>query len=103
VVTQRSDELAHGHRRHIRGSPIPVRGVVAWGTIGLAAGCGLLVAFGVAWTEALLGTGGLLVILLIAYALERAGLLRPPDHDPSRRTGGPPASSGGPPREPPMP
>jgi hypothetical protein len=103
VVTQRSDELAHGHRRHVRGSVIATRGVVAWGTIGLAAGCALLVAFDVPWPKALLGSGGLLVILLVAYALERAGLMRPPDLEPPRRPDEPPAASGGPPREPPMP
>jgi hypothetical protein len=96
--------LAHGHRRHIKGSAIAVRGVVVWGTVALGAGCGLLVALGAPWTEALLGTGGLLVILLVAYALERIGLMRPPDPEPPRRAPEPPpAGSGGPPHEPPMP
>lgn len=93
--------MAHGHRRHIKGSAIAVRGVVVWGTVGLVAGCGLLIAFGVSWADALLGTGGLLVILLLAYAFERAGLLRPPDLDVRSRTEPPPRSTGGPPREPP--
>ena len=96
--------MAHGHRRHIKGSVVAVRGVVVWGTIGLVAGCGLLVAFGVAWPDAVLGCGGLLVILLLAYALERAGLLRPPDQDVSRRPEEPPpTAAGGPPTEPPVP
>jgi hypothetical protein len=96
--------LPHGHRRHVQGSTIAVRGVVWWGVVGLAAGCGSLVAFGVPWTEALLGTAGLLAVLLVAYALERAGLMRPPRLEPPRRPGNPPSTgSGGPPREPPMP
>lgn len=96
--------MAHGHRRHVKGSPVAARGVVVWGTIGLVAGCGLLIAFGVSWVDAVLGTGGLLVILLVAYALERAGLMRPPAPDPPDRVDVPPQTAAAEsPREPPVP
>ena len=69
--------MARGHRRHVRGSAHTGRAVVAWGVVGLGAGFGLLVGFGVPWPKALLGTIGLLVVLLIAYVLELSGLMRP--------------------------
>jgi hypothetical protein len=72
--------------------------------VGLGAGCGLLIAFGVPWWKALLGTVGLLVILLVAYALEQAGMLRPPGHEaPPRSDRRPPPPSTRPPHEPPPP
>jgi hypothetical protein len=89
--------LAQGHRRHVRASTLAFRSVVIWGVFGLAAGCGLLIAFGIPWPKAILGSGGLLLILLVAYGLERSGLMRPPSPDepsrPNRRS----------PHQPPMP
>jgi hypothetical protein len=82
--------LAQGHRRHVRASTLAFRSVVAWGAFGLAAGCGLLIAFGIPWPKAILGSGGLLLILLVAYGLEQSGLIRPPSPDepagPDRRS-----------------
>jgi hypothetical protein len=96
--------LAHGHRRHVKGPALAFRSVVAWGVVGLGVGCGLLVAFGVPWAKALLGTGGLLLILLMAYGLEQAGLMRPPSPEGRRRSGErPPSPPSGPPHEPPPP
>jgi hypothetical protein len=70
--------LAQGHRRHVKASTLAFRSVVVWGVFGLAAGCGLLIAFGIPWPKAVLGSGGLLLILLVAYGLEQSGVLRPP-------------------------
>lgn len=92
--------MANGHRRHVRAPALAVRSVVAWGVVGLGAGFGLLVGFGVPWPKALLGTAGLLVILLAAYVLERSGLMRPPTVDDPRRAGQPPPAR---PRRPPEP
>jgi hypothetical protein len=77
--------LAQGQRRHVKASTPAFRSVVVWGVFGLAAGCGLLIAFGIPWWKALLGSGGLLLILLVAYGLEQSGLLRPPSRDESAR------------------
>jgi hypothetical protein len=89
--------LAQGHRRHVQTSALGFRSLVIWGVFGVAAGCGLLIAFGIPWPKALLGSGGLLVILLVAYGLEQSGLMRPPKPDEpatrDRRS----------PRQPPMP
>ena len=99
--------MAHGHRRrHVSASGRPGRGVVAWGIVGLAAGFGLLVGFGVPWPKALLGTVGLLIVLLIAYALELSGLMRPtPEQSPGSDRHRPPGSHRPPgrPDEPPTP
>ena len=76
--------MARGHRRHVRASAHTGRAVVAWGIVGLGAAFGLLVGFGVPWPKALLGTIGLLVVLLIAYALELSGLMRPTPEEPRR-------------------
>lgn len=98
--------MAHGHRRHVRASAHASRGVVAWGIVGLGAGFGLLVGFGVPWPKALLGTIGLLVVLLIAYALELSGLMRPTPEAPRPTDQNPPPGSHGstgPPHEPPTP
>jgi len=82
--------LTHGHRRHVKASTLAFRGLVIWGVFGLAAACGLLIAFGIPWFKAILGSGGLLVILLVAYGLEKSGLMRPPTPDqparPNRRS-----------------
>ena len=94
--------MAHGHRRrHVSASKQAGRGVVAWGIVGLGAGFGLLVGFGVPWPKAVLGTFGLLVVLLIAYALEMSGLMRPTPEQPRRSDRQPPGSQG-PPHEPPI-
>ena len=99
--------MAHGHRRrHVSASSRAGRGVVAWGIVGLGAGFGLLVGFGVPWPKALLGTVGLLIVLLIAYALELSGLMRPtPEQPPGSDRHQPPGSHRPPgrPDEPPTP
>ena len=94
--------MAHGHRRQVRTSTVAVRAVVVWGIVGLAVSFGLLVRFGVPWPKALLGTVGLLVILLIAYALELSGVMRPQPQDEPGRPERPPPDAGGPPTEPPV-
>jgi hypothetical protein len=78
--------LAQGQRRHVKAATLAFRSLVGWGVIGLAAGCGLMVAFGIPWWKAILGSGGLLLILLAAYGLEQSGLLRPPSPDESARS-----------------
>lgn len=95
--------MAHGHRRQVRTSTVAVRAVVVWGIVGLGAAFGLLVRFGVPWPKALLGTVGLLLILLIAYALELSGVMRPQPRDEPSPPERPPPDAGGPPREPPVP
>lgn len=95
--------MAHGHRRHVKASTVAVRSVVVWGVVGLGAGFGLLVGFGVAWPKALLGTVGLLLILLTAYGLELSGLMRAPTREEPRRSDRPPRHGRRPPHEPPMP
>lgn len=97
--------MARGHRRHVRASAHTGRAVVAWGIVGLGAAFGLLVGFGVPWPKALLGTIGLLVVLLIAYALELSGLMRPTPEEPRRTDRHPPGSHRPPesPHEPPTP
>jgi hypothetical protein len=78
--------LAHGHRRQVRASTLAFRSVVTWGIVGLAAACALLIAFGLPWWKAILGSGGLLLILLVAYALEQTGLMRPASLDQPTRS-----------------
>ena len=95
--------MTHGHRRQARASTTAVRAVVGWGIVGLGVGFGLLVGFGVPWPKALLGTVGLLLILLIAYALELSGAMRPTARDEPGGPERPPRGPGGPPREPPVP
>ena len=78
--------MAQGRRRHVKAPTLAFRSVIVWGVVGLAVGCGLLIAFGVAWPKAVLGSAGMLLILLVAYGLEQSGLMRPPTPDEPTRS-----------------
>ncbi len=68
--------MAPARRRHVKPASRQLRDVVAWGLVGLVATAGLMVWLGVPWETAAAGCAGLLLVLLLAYLLNRSGLMR---------------------------
>jgi hypothetical protein len=53
-----------------------LRDVVLWGLVALGATAALLIWLGVPWPRVAAGCAGLLAVLLLAYLLNRSGLMR---------------------------
>jgi hypothetical protein len=53
-----------------------LRDVLLWGLVALGATAALLIWLGLAWRRVAAGCAGLLVVLLLAFLLNRSGLMR---------------------------
>ena len=68
--------MASRGRRHARPPSRLLRDVLLWALVALASTAALLVWLGVPWPRVAAGSAGLLVVLLLAYLLNRSGLMR---------------------------
>ena len=67
---------SRGTRRHAKPPSRLVRDVLLWGLVALGSTAALLVWLGRPWPQVVAGCAGLLVVLLLAYLLNRSGLMR---------------------------
>lgn len=68
--------MAAARRRHVKPANRQLREVMGWGVVGLVATAAVMVWLDVPWLPVLVGCAGLLLVLLLAYLINRSGLLR---------------------------
>ncbi|UYM04232.1 hypothetical protein [Solicola gregarius] len=70
--------MSRSGRRHVARPVSALRALVLWSIPALALAGAVLIYAGAPVASTIAGCVGLFVIVLIAYALDRSGLMRPP-------------------------